>query len=234
MLTQGHGAASCDVVSTCPESWIPFDTSNNTTATAAIFTEDGWFVTGDRAFIDNDGNLSSEGREKNSSISTESSNSHMRSRRLWKMQTLQDSHHHTPHYFRTDHPTPTQKSFALSTIQILISMRSQQELTPLAALFSLSAHSHLPGQSRSYPCPEPCFTNLPWVNSRGPKLGYPSSMGPMVTMKTRKTFYSKFSKPRNANMRQLQRSMPYQQFCGMSPTCPKKSLESTTACSSSG
>ena len=37
---------------------------NNPTATATSFTEDSWFMTGDRAFIDAEGNLNIAGREK--------------------------------------------------------------------------------------------------------------------------------------------------------------------------
>ena len=39
---------------------------NNSKATAASFTDDGWFTTGDRAYIDEKGNLNIAGREKES------------------------------------------------------------------------------------------------------------------------------------------------------------------------
>jgi acyl-CoA synthetase (AMP-forming)/AMP-acid ligase II/thioesterase domain-containing protein len=39
---------------------------NNPTATAASYTTDGWFITGDRAYIDSNGNLNIAGREKES------------------------------------------------------------------------------------------------------------------------------------------------------------------------
>ena len=41
---------------------------NNTEATASSFTNDGWFVTGDRAFLDEAGNLNLSGRAKESII----------------------------------------------------------------------------------------------------------------------------------------------------------------------
>lgn len=67
MLTHGHEAASGDVGDLQLAGKLVFrEYFNNTTATAASFTEDGWFITGDRAFIDADGNLNIVGREKES------------------------------------------------------------------------------------------------------------------------------------------------------------------------
>ncbi|KAI9844989.1 MAG: putative NRPS-like protein biosynthetic cluster [Sclerophora amabilis] len=41
---------------------------NNPSATAEAFTDDGWFITGDRAFIDSNGNLNLAGRAKETII----------------------------------------------------------------------------------------------------------------------------------------------------------------------
>lgn len=67
MRTQGHEAASGDVGDLQLAGKLVFrEYFNNPSATAAAFTEDGWFVTGDRAFIDADGNLNIAGRDKES------------------------------------------------------------------------------------------------------------------------------------------------------------------------
>lgn len=67
MLAHGHEAAHGDVGDLQLAGKVVFKGYfNNTAATAASITEDGWFVTGDRAFIDADGNMNVAGREKES------------------------------------------------------------------------------------------------------------------------------------------------------------------------
>ena len=64
---QGHGAAPNDVGDLQIAGKLVFkEYFNDRTATEASFTKDGWFMTGDRAFIDTDGNLNIAGREKES------------------------------------------------------------------------------------------------------------------------------------------------------------------------
>ena len=67
MLSHGQQAASGDIGDLQLAGKVVFkEYFNNATATAASFTEDGWFVTGDRAFMDTNGNLNIAGREKES------------------------------------------------------------------------------------------------------------------------------------------------------------------------
>ena len=67
VIDQGHKAAPNDVGDLQLAGKLVFkEYFNDRTATEASFTEDGWFITGDRAFIDTDGNLNIAGREKES------------------------------------------------------------------------------------------------------------------------------------------------------------------------
>ena len=67
VIDQGHGAAPNDVGDLQLAGDLVFkEYFNDRTATEASFTKDGWFITGDRAFIDTDGNLNIAGREKES------------------------------------------------------------------------------------------------------------------------------------------------------------------------
>lgn len=67
VIDQGHGAAPNDVGDLQLAGVLVFkEYFNDRTATETSFTRDGWFITGDRAFIDTDGNLNIAGREKES------------------------------------------------------------------------------------------------------------------------------------------------------------------------
>ena len=63
VIDQGHGAAPNDVGDLQLAGDLVFkEYFNDRTAIAASFTKDSWFITGDRAFIDTDGNLNIAGR----------------------------------------------------------------------------------------------------------------------------------------------------------------------------